>query len=133
MRQRRPRQTGLTLVEVLLAMAIMAMVMAALAQMQNSGARAALKASLTAEASVLCQSEMDAWIADGPTKPALDSVEPIAGSNPWTRRFTLQPLPSQVESPALSLLTVEVYRGQQRIPAFTLSRWVVGSGPGGSP
>ncbi len=114
---------GLTLIEVLLSMAIMAMALAALAQLQNGGARAALNATLVAEASVLCQSEMDAWLANGSSRAVLDNQAPIAGAEGWFKRLTLQPIP-ELGGSGLSLLTVEVYRSRQSQPLFKLSRWV---------
>ena len=133
MNRARLSQTGLTLVEVLLAMAIMAIVLAALTQLQDNGSRAALNASLVAEASVLCQSEMDGWLAGNKPSTSLDNVQPILGTDQWSRRITLEPLPAQTAGAGLSLLTVEIYRGRQRQPQFTLSRWVDAQGQGGQP
>lgn len=148
----RSLRSGLTLIEVLLTMAIAAMVLAALSQLQDSGVRAATSASLTAEASILCQSEMDAWLSSGQPASELGSIAPVTGMEGWTRRISLQPVPNLADSrtsrpqlsvgsgrkaqppePAaasrLSLLTVEVYRGRQREPVFTLSRWIATPGP----
>lgn len=133
MNRARRRQTGLTLVEVLLAMAIMAMVLAALKQLQDSGSRAALNASLVAEASVLCQSEMDSWLAGSKPSTSRDNIQPITGTDQWSRRITLQPIPTQSAGSGLSLLTVEVFRGRQRQPQFTLSRWVEPHSHGSQP
>ena len=131
MKRARSCQFGLTLVEVLLATAIMAMVLAALAQLQDNGARASLNASLVAEASVLCQSELDGWLAGNQTSTSLDSIQPIAGSGQWSRRISLQPIPNQPAGANLSLLTVEVFHGRQPQPQFKLSCWVEPRGQGG--
>jgi prepilin-type N-terminal cleavage/methylation domain-containing protein len=120
--KRRGRQLGLTLVEVLLAMAISAMVLAALTQLQDAGAKAAIQAALTAEASLLCQSEMDGWLAGAQNSVGRDSIEPIEGQATWSRRIRLQPAP--VSASELQLLTVEVFRSGQSQPAFQLSRWI---------
>lgn len=131
---KRSRRSGLTLIEVLLATAITAMVLAALTQLQHNGARAATGAALTAEASVLCQSELDAWLAGNRTTASLDTIESLPNADRWSRRFTLQPVSQkQPAGSGLSLLTVEVYRGRQRQPEFALSRWVATARPGGKP
>ncbi len=84
MRTPRARRTGLTLVEVLLTMAIVAMVLAALTQLQDSGARAAVRAALTAEASTLCQSEIDKWLTIARSDARLDVIEPIDTAPGWS-------------------------------------------------
>lgn len=129
----RSGREGLTLIEVLLTMAITAMVLAALSQLQYSGTLAATDASLTAEASVLCQSELDAWLAGNRTNIALDSVVPIPEAENWLRRFTLQPVAStDADASGMSLLTVEVYRRRQLLrPEFSLSRWLATNRSGG--
>lgn len=120
---RSPKRTGLTLVEVLLSMAIVAMVFAALTQLQDSGSRAALRATLTAEASILCQSELDAWLAGSRSSVRLDISEPIETAPEWSRVFQLQKLPASVGQ-GLSLLTVRVQRGRQAQSQFAISRWI---------
>ncbi len=123
MKCRRLQSTGLTLVEVLVAMAIVAMVFAALTQLQDGGSRAALRASLTAEASVLCQSELDAWLAGNRRSSPTGTAERIPSAPEWSRRFDLQKLPGSLNS-ELWLLTVEVYRARHSQPQYSLSRWV---------
>ncbi len=131
------RRSGLTLIEVLLTMAIAAMVLAVLTQLQDSGVRAATSATLAAEASVLCQSEMDAWLAGGQPTHSLDKLEVVAGTEKWARRISLQSLPNSVTSSpevasasvesrpsALAVLTVEIFRARKQTPEFTLSRWI---------
>ena len=132
MKRARSRSSGLTLVEVLLAMAIMAMVTAALTQLQDSGARAALRATLTAEASLICQCELDAWLAGNRSSSAQDAWESVPSSPGWSRRFVLQSPPAGTGQ-ELMLLTVEVLRSGARQPQFSLSRWVASRNQGGKP
>lgn len=143
---KRISHSGLTLIEVLLTMAITAMALAALSQLQHNGARAATGAALVAEASVLCQSELDAWLAGNRTSSALDTLESLPTSDGWTRRYTLQPVTQArtfggesghdtdgSNNSGLSLLTVEIYRGRQSQPEATLSRWIATHNRGGKP
>jgi prepilin-type N-terminal cleavage/methylation domain-containing protein len=125
---RQSRRDGLTLVEVLLATALLAMALTALAQLQYSGVRAVTSAQLEAEAMLLCQSELDAVLVGVHLSPASSTAnnsllmtEPLASDPTWSRRISLEP----TRTPGLMSLTVEILRTKSadRRPWAALTRW----------
>ncbi len=101
------QRDGLTLIEVLIAMAMLVMALSALAHLQSNGARAALRTQIESQAMVLCQSELDAWLAN-PTASAANSetLLPIEHMPGWSKRVQV----TEHADELLEVVTVEVYR-----------------------
>ena len=119
------KRRGLTLLEMLLAAAILAMSLAVLARQNGVGVRAALRSQLETESAVLCQSQLNRLLSE---KTPADSVaeRPLteAGSKSHRWMWSAQVEPSSV--PELRLVTVTVFaEGMHReISTVKLSRLV---------
>lgn len=110
---------GLTLVEVLLATTILVVSLAALAQQNASGTRAALRSHLETESAIRCQSQLNRLLTqNGSLQSQLDV--PFLDDNRWRWSATV----SASQFPELSLLTVRVSQSgnNQDISEFSLSR-----------
>lgn len=116
---------GITLYEVVLALAIFAGAMAAIAQVVATGARAALQARLQSQAVMLCESKMGEVV--GGVTPAQPISEATFSSDPsldgWTWSLAIQPGPrTGVMSVAVSVACRRA--GAQVDATFTLTRLV---------
>ena len=116
---------GITLYEVVLALAIFAGAMAAVSQVVATGARAALQARLQSQAILLCESKMGEVIA-GVTQ-AQPISEATFASDPtldgWTWSLAVQPGPrTGVMSVAVSVACRRA--GSQVDASFTMTRLV---------
>jgi general secretion pathway protein I len=116
---------GITLYEVVLALAIFAGAMAAISQVVATGARAALQARLQSQAILLCESKMGEVI--GGITPAQPVSEATFATDPtldgWTWSLTIQPAPrTGVTSVEVSVACRRA--GNQVDASFTLARMV---------
>ena len=120
MRRFRDRK-GTTLLEVLLAASVLAVSLAVLAQLQSTGARAAVNAQLEMHAMALCQCEMDSWLS-GVDRSLHESWTPLASSPGWCKRVRT----TRLAKYKLSLLTIEIARKRHDapMPVASLQRWV---------
>jgi type II secretion system protein I len=127
------QRRGLTLLEMLLAAAILAMSLAVLARQNGVGVRAALRSQLETEAAVLCQSQLNRLLSK---KTPADSIpeRPLteAGSKSHRWMWSAQVEPSSV--PELRLVTVTVFAEgiHREISTVRLSR-LVPAAPEASP
>ena len=121
--RRRSRPRGLTLLEVMLAIAILGGAMAAIGEIVRIGGRAAEEARLTTTAQLHCESKM-AQIVTGVTPPMPVARVPYEADPEWLYSITVQPLQQE------GLLAVEV-TFEQNVPAaqqpisFSLVRWMI--------
>lgn len=96
---------GFTLLEVLLATAILAGALTALSQLSTNGVNAALRTDLETQAAVMCQSKLDELLAM--SEPiATGRATPFMAAPDWSWRVEVSDGPSQ----SLALLTVSVDR-----------------------
>ena len=96
---------GFTLLEVLLATAILAGALTALSQLSTNGVNAALRIELETQAAVICQSKLDELLAT--SEPIeIGRATPFSAAPDWSWRVELTDGPS----PSLALLTVCVER-----------------------
>jgi general secretion pathway protein I len=125
---RRARDEGFTLLEVLVALVVLATTVVAVLQLFGGGLRLARTAGDHADAALLASAKL-AELEPGPlTEGAVDGVE---GPYRWIRRVTLDPslLPAQLETPEtvrlrLARVNVEVQWGQgHRFELVTLRVW----------
>jgi general secretion pathway protein I len=125
---RRARDEGFTLLEVLVALVVLATTVVAVLQLFGGGLRLARTAGDHADAALLASAKL-AELEPGPlTEGAVDGVE---GPYRWIRRVTLAPslLPAQLETPEtvrlrLARVNVEVQWGQgRRFELVTLRVW----------
>lgn len=95
--------------------------MAALAQQNANGVRAAMRTQLETDAAVLCQSQMSRLLTEGLSHPGASEF-PFPHDGRW--RWMVDVQPSTV--PELQQLTVTVYQeGHHRsVSSFSLSRLV---------
>lgn len=116
---------GLTLLEMLLAAAILAMSLAVLARQNGVGVRAALRSQLETDAAVLCQSQLNRLLAE---EKSLETIpeRPLTDAGSKSHRWMWS---AQVESstvPELRLVTVTVFADgiHRDISTVKLSRLV---------
>lgn len=116
------RRVGLSLLEVVLAVAILTGALAAIGHQASVGINAALRSELSTEAALRCQAQLELLQAGGLRRlPVTDQVLP--GRNDW--RWSAELLPSDFEG--LQLLRVSVHRvggRQERWSRWTLVRLV---------
>jgi general secretion pathway protein I len=122
------RDEGFTLLEVLVALVVLATTVVAVLQLFGGGLRLARAAGDHADAALLASAKL-AELEPGPlTEGAIEGVE---GPYRWIRRVTLDPslLPAQLETPEtvrmrLARVNVEVQWGQgRRFELATLRVW----------
>jgi general secretion pathway protein I len=128
----RARDQGFTLLEVLVALVVLATTVVAALQLFGGGLRLVRAAGDHADAALLASAKL-ADIEPGP----LTEGETVGVDGPyrWTRRVTLEPalIPVEPESPGwvglrLARVNVEVRWGQnRRFELATLRVWRVGS------
>ena len=125
---RRARDAGFTLIEVLVALVVLATTVVAVLQLFGGGLRLAQTAGDHADAALLASARL-ADLEPGPlTEGATEGTD---GPYRWTRRVTLDPalLPVEPESPGgvrlrLARVSVEVRWGQhRRFELVTLRVW----------
>lgn len=130
---RRPaRDTGFTLLEVLVALVVLATAVVAVLQLFGGGLRLARSAGDHADAVLLASARL-ADLEPGPLTEG--STEGTDGPYSWTRRVALQPalLPIDPENPdsvriRLARVSVEVRWGQnRRFELATLRVWRIAS------
>lgn len=116
-------RSGLTLLEILLASAILAAALSVLAQQNSVGVQAALRSQLETEAAVHCQSLLNRLLAEGVPETDLPE-QAISPRSRW--KWSAKVESSEFED--LSLLSVTVYQDgpSRRISTFRLSRLVPG-------
>ncbi len=121
-------RAGLSLLEVVLGTALLAMALAVLAQQSAVGVKAAVRCQLISEATVLCQTQLDRILAGGLERRTLRAI-PIEGYEGWM--WTAEERATAI--PDLQRLTVEVYKSSQ--PVLSRCRLVrlVASSPEGGP
>lgn len=115
----RHRRGGLTLVEMLLATIILVTALAALAQQNSLGTRAALRSQRETEAALRCQSQLNRLLFE--ERLSANMPERAFDDDPeW--RWSATKTPAKFEG--LSLLTVRVFRSgrYKQISSYSLSR-----------
>lgn len=129
---RRRRDEGFTLIEVLVALVVLATTVVAVLQLFGGGLRLARAAGDQADAALLASAKL-AELDPGPLSEG--AVNGIEGPYRWTRRITLAPslLPVEPDTPEaltvrLARVNVEVQWGQgRRYELVTLRAWRIGS------
>jgi general secretion pathway protein I len=128
----RVHDQGFTLLEVLVALVILATTVVAVLQLFGGGLRLARTAGDHADAALLASARL-ADVEPGPlTEGATEGTD---GPYHWTRRVTLEPalLPIEADTPdavriRLARVNVEVRWGQnRRFELVTLRAWRIGS------
>lgn len=122
MRARRPNRRGLSLLEVMLAIAILGATMAAVGELIRTGTRAALRAQDMTTAQFLCEN-MIAEVATG-LVPLQSSQGLFPQAPEWAYTIAVQ----QVSQAGLIGVQVIVYRAQDPDPnpfTYQLTRWVI--------
>jgi general secretion pathway protein I len=128
----RRQDEGFTLLEVLVALVVLATTVVAVLQLFGGGLRLARAAGDHADAALLASAKL-ADLEPGPL--AEGSIDGTDGPYRWTRRVTLEPalLPVQPDTPEAMLIrlarvSVEVQWGQgRRFELATLRVWRIGS------
>jgi general secretion pathway protein I len=128
----RTQDKGFTLLEVLVALVVLATTVVAVLQLFGGGLRLARTAGDHADAALLASAKL-ADLEPGPLTEG--STEGTDGPYRWTRRVTLDPalLPVEPDTPEAMLIrlarvTVEVQWGQgRRFELATLRVWRIGS------
>jgi len=128
----RTQDKGFTLLEVLVALVVLATTVVAVLQLFGGGLRLARAAGDHADAALLASAKL-ADLEPGPLTEG--STEGTDGPYRWTRRVTLDPalLPVQPDTPEAMLIrlarvSVEVQWGQgRRFELATLRVWRIGS------
>ncbi len=113
-----PERCGLSLLEVVLAIAILGIAMVAIVELLNIGYRAAISSRLRTEAALLCDSKM-AEVAAGVLPVQGASLTTLPENPKWNYSIDVQP------SSQLGLLTVTVTVRQATDAAVPISMSVV--------
>lgn len=113
-----PERRGLSLLEVVLAIAILGIAMVAIVELLNIGYRAAISSRLRTEAALLCDSKM-AEVAAGVLPVQGMSLTTLPENPTWNYSIDVQP------SSQLGLLTVTVTVRQATNTAVPVSMSVV--------
>lgn len=112
---------GLTLLEVILALAILAISMAAIGEIVRTGARSARRAKEMTRAQILCESKLSELVAGAePYEPVVRA--PLLTDPDWY--YTVELTPTLDEGVIELAVTVETNIERPRPLAFTLIRWV---------
>jgi len=127
-RSPRPKsqQSGITLLEVLLALAILAGAIATLGEILRNGGRNAQQARELTRAQLLCESKMDEILAEidlptAITQTALDSEDVLDDEIGWLYSVEVE----QIDQQYLVSVRVTVEQNLDRRPAsYSLVRWV---------
>lgn len=116
-------RAGLTLLEILLAAAILATALSALGQHSSTGIRAALRSELQTEAAARCQTQLNRLLIGEVWLPAGGSLERSFEDDPrWKWTATMRPFVEQ----ELSVLSIAVFKEgpNRQLTTFQLSRIV---------
>jgi len=122
---RKPTRAGLTLMEVILALAVLALSMAAIGELIRIGTHSARHAQDMTRAQILCESKLSEIVAGAaPYEPITRAPLPLDPD--WCYSVELQP----TDEPDVMALfvTVETHLDRPRPLAFTLVRWVPNPG-----
>jgi type II secretory pathway pseudopilin PulG len=103
-------RAGLSLLEVVLGTAILAMALAVLAQQSATGVRAALRCQMLSDAAIHCQTQMDRMLAGLLPFQAVQN-QPIENAAGW--RWSAEIRSSSI--PDLLELRIEVYQETQPV------------------
>jgi prepilin-type N-terminal cleavage/methylation domain-containing protein len=111
-------RSGLSLIEVMLALAILAGALAVLGHQASVGVNAALRSQLSTEAALKCQTQMETLLAIG-FRGLPVSNQALPGHEAW--HWSAELLPSELES--VQMLRVSVYKPGGKLER--LSRWTL--------
>ncbi|HPM83682.1 MAG TPA: prepilin-type N-terminal cleavage/methylation domain-containing protein [Candidatus Anammoximicrobium sp.] len=124
LRRASPRR-GLSLLEVILAVAILGGCLAVTGELVRMGVRHAEEARELTRAQLLCESKMEE-IAAGVTGLESASMVPFETDPEWTYTVEVSPLDQQLLT--LVRVTVQELESNRLYPiTFTLSRWILNS------
>lgn len=121
MRRKRDRRPGLTLLEVVLSLAILAGAFAMLAQLVGLGTRAAGNARDLTQAQVIAESMMSE-IAAGIVNPSTLSLQPVPSNPQWYASAYVQS--TSISGLLQVIVRVERTRDKGRPAQFELVRWI---------
>lgn len=121
----RPRP-GMTLIEVLLALAILALVMGAVASLVNIGTRAATAAEDTALAQLVAESKMNE-LASGAAPMSATGLTDYEGREGWQYSVEITPIPEPAGLVSVKVFVQQVVEGDDGV-TFELYRWMPSEG-----
>ena len=129
---RYPSPAGFTLLEMLLALAILGTSLAILAQIADTGVSAAREARALATARMICQNKLSEEllnVAAGQTPtPIINSpAESYDSESSETYNYSVEVMPGQLEGMLNMRVTVEAMGGDgtQRLAIYALDRWII--------
>ena len=115
------RRHGLTLLEVILALAILSLSMVAIGELIRIGTHSARDAQDMTQAQILCESKLSELVAGvAPYEPAVRA--PLPMDPDWY--YTVQLEPTEEEGVMALAVTVETHIERRQPIACTLVRWV---------
>jgi len=122
-RSRRHRRSGFTLLEVLLALAILVGSLATIGALTEQGLRHAHRAAAVSKAQLHCESVL-AEITAGVMLPAAVNGAPLESDPAWV--YSVEATPDAIDPALLSVrvTVIENVPPQQRPVEFSLTRWV---------
>ena len=116
-------RSGFSLLEVLIASIILAIGVAAIAQLASVGVSRAAKAENLAIAEVVCQSRMNEFAA-GALPVAMSAGEPIPELPDWFLRVNVSPIQNdQLVSVSVQAVEINPMTGAEGLN-YTLTRWL---------
>ncbi len=126
------RRVGFSLLEMILALAILGSSLAVLAQIAGTGVSAAREARALVTARMICQSKLNEQLLNlqagqSPTTIVEAPAESFDSASTETYVYTVEVMPGQLDG-LLSLRVTVIARagdGTEQLAAFALDRWVI--------
>ncbi|HEV7281652.1 MAG TPA: type II secretion system minor pseudopilin GspI [Pirellulaceae bacterium] len=116
----------MTLIEVLLALAVLAIVMGAVAQLVNIGTRAAEAAEDTAMAQLVAESKMNE-LASGAAPLSATGLADYEGREGWQYSVEVTPIPEPAGLVSVKVLVQQTVDGENGA-SYELYRWMPSEG-----
>jgi type II secretion system protein I len=116
----------MTLIEVLLALAVLALVMGAVAQLVSVGTRAALAAEETALAQLIAESKMNE-LASGAAAMSATGLTDYEGREGWQYSVEITPIEEPAGLVSVKVFVQQVVDGGNGV-TFELYRWMPSEG-----
>lgn len=128
----RPQQRGFSLLEMILALAILGTSLAILAQIAGSGVDAAREARALATARIICQNRLNEMLLNaqsGQTPVTMIDVptDSFDSESSETYTYSIELLPGQIDGLMVARVTVTAFAGDgtEQLASYALDRWYI--------
>lgn len=118
------RRRGFSLMEVLLATALLMGCVVVLGELANIGRQHIRKAEKTAEAELICQSKLNEILVGAVAAEPYER-RPVENRPGWVLTLEVQPLEKRPGLAALEITAAEDLPEDKKTVAFSLKRWIL--------